>query len=156
MVSRRPLLSWTTFRSPCHTPACEAGGIHRHLAAGPRSWPAEASHPILSRLCGSRSGYAITNACCPITLGEQANMHAATQCMFLVPLPIRAPSPLPDNFPASLPHPHFKMGGIRRHLAAGPSSWPTATTPFLVGRLRWNRPGCAGRASWLVKPAAAC
>ena len=69
--------------------------------------------------------------------------------MFLVPLPVRAPSPLPDNFPASLPHPHFKMGGIRRHLAAGPSSWPAATSP-LHG---WAAPREPPRVRWPWQPA---
>ena len=70
------------------------------------------------------------------TCPQQHNVSCATACP-------GAP-PLPDIFPASLPHPHFKMGGIRRHLAAGPSSWPAATSP-LHG---WAAPREPPRVRW--------
>ena len=92
----------------------------------------------------------------PRRTGKQPGSDAFSFFFATLPDGVQAPTPLLDYFPASLPHPHFKMGGIRRHLAAGLRSWPSAATPFH----NWTAPREPPRVRWPCqlawKPAAAC
>ena len=71
----------------------------------------------------------------PIALDGRENIQAATQNVSFAPLPgVQAPTPLLDNFPASLPHPRLQGGW---HSPA-PSDWPQvmasrSVTPLYLG-----------------------
>ena len=71
----------------------------------------------------------------PIALDGQENIQVATQNSSFAPLPgVQAPTPLLDNFPASLPHPRLQGGW---HSPA-PSNWPQvmasrSVTPLYLG-----------------------
>ena len=100
--------------------------------------------------------------CLPVRL-ERTKEHPASDTNLRVSLlaGVWAPTPLPDKLPASLPHPHIKVGGIHRHLATCLRSWPAAAPPphaLMAWRLRRNLLGCA--ISWWLacwsQPPPAC